>query len=73
VERGGVVAIAVRPDTDLDILIERDKEAQKALDGELAKLAAEHFGDIGLADTEEAGSLHLFEAAFFHEGVDLEY
>jgi len=32
---------------DLDILIEGDEEAQKALDGELAEVAAQHLGDIG--------------------------
>ena len=42
---------------DLHVLIEGDEEAQKALHGELAEVAAQHPGDIGLACAEQGGGL----------------
>ena len=41
----------------MDVLIEGDEEAQKALHGELAEVAAQHPGDIGLADAEQGSGL----------------
>jgi hypothetical protein len=40
----------------LHVLIEGEEEAQKARHGELAKVAAQHPGDIGLADAEQAAA-----------------
>ena len=40
---------------DFNILIERHEKAQKALDGKLPELAAQHLGNIGLAYAEEIG------------------
>jgi len=53
---------------DFNILIERHEEAQQALDG---KLPAQRLRYIGLFDAEQTGSFGLFQAALFHEGVDL--
>ena len=41
---------------DLHVLIEGDEEAQKALHGELAEVAAQHFGDIGLGMPNRAAA-----------------
>jgi len=57
---------------DLHVLIEGDEEAQKALHGELAEVAAQHPGDIGLPGAEQGGGLDLFQAALFHDRIDLE-
>jgi hypothetical protein len=51
--------------TNLHILVERYQEAQKAFHGKLSELTAQHLRDIGLADSEQAGGLYLFEAARF--------
>jgi hypothetical protein len=55
-----ILRIAMRLYQDLNILIERHEKTQKALDGKLPKLAAQHLGDIRLADSEEVGRLDLF-------------
>jgi len=57
---------------DLHILVERHEEAQKALNGKLPELPAQHLRYIGLADSEQVGCLDLFQAAIFHDRVDLE-
>jgi hypothetical protein len=57
---------------DFNILIEGHKEAQEALNGKLPEFAAEHLGDIGLANAEQIGRLDLFQPAFLHESVDFE-
>jgi hypothetical protein len=67
---GGHGAWTVRLDRDLHVVVERNQEAKKALDGELAEFAAEHFGDVRLLDAEERGGLRLFEAAVLEDGVD---
>jgi hypothetical protein len=41
-----VFSVVVGLYDDLHVLIEGDEEAQKALHGELAEVAAQHFGDI---------------------------
>jgi hypothetical protein len=69
----GVVSVTVRLHDNLHILIERHEEAQKALNRKLPELAAQHLRYIGLTHSEQIGSLHLFQAAIFHDGVDLEY
>jgi hypothetical protein len=71
-QRWSVVSAAVRLHDDLDILIERHQEAQKALNRELPELAAQHLGNVGLSDGEKSGSLNLFQAAIFHDCVDFE-
>jgi len=58
---------------DFNILVERHEEAQKALDGKLPELTAEHLGDIGLFDAEQTGGRRLCQAACFHDGLDLEH
>jgi len=50
---------------------EDHEEAEKALNGELAELAAEHFGDVGLLDAEQSGGLRLFQATAFQDCMDL--
>jgi hypothetical protein len=67
-----VPSIPVRPHDYLNILIERDEEAHKALNRKLPEFAPQHLGDIGLFDPEKIGSLNLFQAANFHDRVDLE-
>jgi len=57
---------------DLHVLIEGDEKAQKALYRELTEVAAQHLGDIGLADAEQGSGLDLFQASFFHDRIDLE-
>ena len=47
------------------ILVERYQEAQQAFHGKLSELTAQHLRNIGLADSEQAGGLYLFEAARF--------
>ncbi len=47
------------------------EEAEKALDGKLAELAAEHFGDVGLLDAEQSGGLRLFQTTAFQDCMDL--
>jgi hypothetical protein len=67
-----VAPAPVRLHDDLDILIERHQKAQKALNGKLPEIAAQHLGDVGLFDPEKIGSLNLFQAAIFHDCVDFE-
>jgi len=62
---GGVFSVVVGLYDDVHVLIEGDEEAQKALHGKLAEIAAQHLGDIGLSDAEKGGSLNLFQAVFF--------
>ena len=54
---GGVFSVVVGLYDDVDVLIEGDEAAQTALHGELAEVAAQHPGDIGLADAEQGGGL----------------
>lgn len=60
---GGVFSVVVGL-YDVHVLIEGDEEAQKALHGELAEVAAQHPGDIGLAGAEQSGDLDLSQAGF---------
>jgi len=62
---GSVFPVTVRLYHDLNILIERHKEAQKALNGKLPELAAQHLRYIGLADSEQIGGLDLFRPRSF--------
>jgi hypothetical protein len=68
VQRCGFLTIAVWPHDDLNILVERYQEMEKPFNGELPEFVAQHFGDVGLANTEQAGGLHLGEPPLFHEG-----
>jgi hypothetical protein len=68
----GVASAPVRLHDDLNILIERNEEAQKALNRKLPEFAPQHLGDIGLFDPEKIGSLNLLQPAIFHDRVDLE-
>ena len=43
---GGVFSVVMGLYNDVHVLIEGDEEAQKALHGELAEVAAQHLGDI---------------------------
>jgi hypothetical protein len=70
--QGGAFFLVVGLYDDLHVLVEGDQEAQKALDGKLAEVAAQHLGDIGLADAEQGGGLDLFEAALLDDRVDFE-
>src|ERR1700683_1643377 len=72
-QRRSVVSAAVWPDHDLNVLIERHKKTQKTLYGKLAELASEHLGDVRLANAKQIGGFHLFQAALFHDGVNLEH
>jgi hypothetical protein len=63
----------VRPYDDLNILIEGYKKPQQAFNRKLSKLTAQHIGDIWLTDTEQLGSIHLFQSSFFQEGVNFEH
>jgi hypothetical protein len=67
-----VASIPVRLHDDLHILIERNEEAQQALNGKLPEFATQHLGDVGLFDPEKIGGLNLFQAANFHDLIDLE-
>jgi hypothetical protein len=58
---------------NLNVVIECDQEPQQAFDGELAKLAAQHFRDIGLAHAEQLSGFDLLESAFLQNCVDFEY
>src|SRR5271166_3794253 len=70
-QRRLVVPVPMRFYHDFNILIECNEETQKTLDRKLPELAAQQLGDIGLADAEQTGRLDLFQAALFHDGVDL--
>jgi len=50
VQRRWFFSVSVRLDDDLYVLIERNKKAEKPLDGKLAEVTTEHLGYIGLAD-----------------------
>ena len=65
--------VAVRLHNNLDILTEGNKETQQPFDGELPKFTAQHLGHIGLADAEQARGFDLFQAALFHNRVDLQH
>jgi hypothetical protein len=69
---GGIFSIAVWPYYDLYILIQRYEKAQKTLHRKLPELTTQHFRNIRLADAEQSRGLDLFQAAFFHDGVDFE-
>jgi hypothetical protein len=60
-----VFSVAVRLHDNFHILVERYQEAQKAFHGKLTELTAQHLRNIGLAVSEQAGGLYLFEAARF--------
>jgi len=62
---------AVRPDDDLDIMIESDQEPQKPFDRELPELAPKHLRDVRLRDTEQFPGLDLFQTTLPHDGIDL--
>src|SRR5437588_12935462 len=68
----GIAPVTMRFYHDFNILTERHEEAQKALNGKLPEIAAQHLGYIGLTDSEQIRRLDLFQAALFHERVDLE-
>src|SRR5689334_13207885 len=72
-QRRRIAPVTMRFDDDFNILIESHEETQQPLDRKLPELTAKHHGDIGLADTKQSGSLDLFQATLFHDGVDLEY
>lgn len=57
---------------DLDVLSERHEEAHQTLDGELAEVAVQHLGDVGLLHAEQPGSLDLPQTARAHQGIDLQ-
>ncbi len=61
----GVVFVTVRLHDNLHVLVERHEKAQQAFHGKLPELTAQHLRNIGLADSEQAGGLYLFEAAIF--------
>jgi hypothetical protein len=63
--RRRLVSIAVWLHDDLNILIERDQEAQQAFDRKLAELAAQHLGDIGLATPNIAAVSTCLRPRFF--------
>jgi hypothetical protein len=69
-QRGSDVSAPVRLHHDLNILIERHQETQKALNRKLPEFTAQHLGDVGLFDAEKIGSLNLFQAASFHDRFD---
>jgi hypothetical protein len=60
-----VFPVTVRLYHDLHILIEGHQEAQKALNGKLPELTAQHLRDIGLADSEQLSGLDLFRPRSF--------
>src|SRR5712692_332215 len=62
---------AVRPDDDLDIMIESDQEPQKPFDRELPELTPKHLRDVRLRDTEQFPGLDLFQTTLPHDGIDL--
>src|SRR6476620_11227761 len=62
---------AMRPDDDLDIMIESDQEPQKPFDRELPELAPKHLRDVRLRDTEQFPGLYLFQTTLPHDDVDL--
>jgi hypothetical protein len=72
-QRGSFMSIAVRPSDDFNILIEFYEKAQKPFNRKLPELAAQHFGNVGLANAKQRGSFCLFHAALFHDRIDLEY
>jgi hypothetical protein len=47
-----VACVTVRLYDNLDILIERHREAEKTFDGKLTELAAQHLRYIGLANAK---------------------
>jgi len=53
---GGVFSVVVGLYDDVHVLIESDEEAQKALHGKLAGVAAQHLGDIGLGIPNRAAA-----------------
>jgi hypothetical protein len=68
-----VVSATVRLHHNLDILIQRHQEAQKAFDGKLTEFSAQHFRYIGLSNAKQIRGFFLFQTALFHERVNLEY
>ena len=62
----------MRPDHDLDILIQRHQESKQTLDGKQPELTTQHHGNIGLADAKQRSGLHLLQAAPFQHGIDFE-
>src|SRR5580704_958105 len=72
-QRRSVVTATVRLYDDLHVLIQRHEKTQKTLHGKLTELASEHLGYIGLANAKQVSGFHLFQAALFHDGVNLEH
>ena len=50
---------------DLNVLIERYEKAEQPLDGKLPELAAQHLGDVRLADAQQIGRLDLLKRRSF--------
>ena len=69
-QRRSLVPVAMRTHDDLNIVIQPYQEAEQPFNRELPELAAQHLGYIRLTDAEQRGSLGLFHAALFHDGVD---
>jgi hypothetical protein len=61
-QRRSIPRVAVRLHDDLHILIKRHEEAQKALNGKLPELAAQHLPYIGLANSEQTVPPHAVAA-----------
>ena len=62
---------AMRAHDDFNTQIESHQKAQQPFNRELAELAAQHLGYIGLADAEQRRRVGLFHVPLFHNGVDL--
>ena len=56
---------------NVNVLIECHEKAQKALHRELTEHAAQHLGDVWLADAEKFCGFDLFETAPFHQRANL--
>ena len=54
-QRRSVAPVPVRIYDDFDVLIEGHEKTQKAFDGELPELAAQHLGCVRLPHTEQFG------------------
>lgn len=61
-QRRSVVSVAMGLYDDLHVLIECHEETQKALHGELPELSTQHLEYVRLADAQQIGYHHLFQA-----------
>ena len=59
-QRRHAIPFPMRLHHNFHILIQRHQEAQQAFNGELAELAAQHLGYIGLADSEQLSGFYLY-------------